>query len=556
MPLYQPVGCWAVVGVALALTTTADGLNTVGAAENDVTFTRDIAPILYENCVSCHRPGELAPMALRTYDEVRPWARGIKDKVITRAMPPWFADPAHGVFKNDTRLSDVEIGTISAWVDAGAPKGDIADLPPLPTATEGWQLGEPNHIVTLPTVTIPAEGDDYYPDLSFTLDIPVKRWIRAIEVMPSNRKATHHSVIFTSNSVSQAGTESGFFDVLAVWSVGTNPHKFPEGMGRWVYPDQQWTINAHYHPTGTVETDSTKIGLYFGEGKIQKEIMAALAGTTTFEIPPHATNHQLRSSYIIDQDISVISYFPHMHVRGLDMTLIANYPNGERETLISVPKYDFDWQLFYYPAPYVSLPAGTRLDITAHYDNSAANTNNPNPDVPVRFGLQTTDEMMFNVFEFIADEGVSPTPASDETRRDALLASLPDDSAYRVNLTLGRRALPTTLHLPRSGEGTWYIPMRGNLLVIPAENVMWDGDSYRFDMQMRLGQISGRFLVSGEVDTDGVIQGMFEAQGGGFSMFSAFEGTRAGADEWYSVRPQATADEKNRSLKQPVVRTR
>lgn len=520
----------AAIGVAVALVTLVSGSFSVAvAAQDEVTFTRDVAPILYQKCVSCHRPGELAPMALRSYDEVRPWARGIRDKVVSGAMPPWFADARLGYFKNDSRLTLDEIDTISRWVDAGAPQGDAGDLPELPTFFEGWELGEPDLIVTLDEVTVPAEGTDYYPNLSHTLDIPEKRWIRAIEVRPSNRKVTHHSVIFTTAGAAQGGSESGFFDVLAVWSVGTNPHEFPEGMGRWVYPQQKWTINAHYHPSGTVETDRTQIGLYFGEGEMQKEVIAVLAGTTTFEIPAGATNHELRASYIIDQDVSIISYFPHMHTRGKDMELIANYPNGEHQTLINIPKYDFDWQLFYYPAKNVPLPSGTRLDIVAHYDNSAANPKNPDPSATVRFGTQTNDEMMFNVFEFIVDEGVSPTPASDETRRDALLASLPAGSVFSVELPMGNNPLPTALHLPKDGEGTWYIPMRGNLMVIPAENLTWDGNTYRFDMKLRLGPLNSDLVVSGEVGADGAIQGTFEALAGGFSPFQGFEGTLAGA---------------------------
>ena len=327
---------------------------------------------------------------------------------------------------------------------------------------------------------------------------------------------------------------------LAKWKSRTNPHQFPEGMGRWVYPEQRWTINAHYHPSGTVETDRTQIGLYFGEGEMQKEVMAALAGTVAFEIPAGATNHELRASYIIDQDVSVISFFPHMHTRGKDMDLIAHYPNGESQSLINIPKYDFDWQLFYYPQKPVPLPAGTRLDIVAHYDNSANNPINPNPDVAVGFGTQTNDEMMFNVFEFVADVGVSPKPASDETRRDALVSSLPAGSTFSVDLPpnpllqrmLGGDPFPTALHLPKDGEGTLYIPMRGNLLVLPAENLTWDGNAYRFDTTLRLPGLSGlsaNFVVSGEVDADGAIQGTFEAPAGGFSPFQEFVGTLAGA---------------------------
>ena len=556
----------AAIGAALALATLVSGASSTASAQGDVTFTKDVAPIIFENCVSCHRPGQTAPMPLRSYAEVRPWARGIKEQVESGAMPPWFADARHGFFKNDMRLVQDEIDTITRWVDAGAPQGDPSDLPELPTFSEGWQLGEPDLIVTLNEVTVPAVcegntegsgglrsarlnaagaaeggssgagcvGGDYYPDLNHTLDIPEKRWIRAIEVKPSNRKVTHHSVIFTTSGGAQGASRSGFFDVLAVWSVGTNPHEFPEGSGRWVYPGQTWNINAHYHPTGEVETDRTQIGLYFGEGEMQKEVVAALAGTVGFEIPPHASNHEVRSSYIIDQDVSVISYFPHGHVRMTDMDLIANYPNGEKRSLINVPKYDFDWQLFYYPQQPVPLPAGTRLDIIAHYDNSAANPNNPDPNRAVGFGLETVDEMMFNVFEFIADEGVSPTPASDETRRDALLKSLPTGSAFSVELPFAMpfapaTNLPTVLHLPKDGEGTWYIPMRGELLVFPAENITWDGNDYQFDMKLRLGPMQSDLVVSGEVDADGAIQGTFEAQGNSLSPLQAFEGALAGA---------------------------
>ena len=181
-------------------------------------------------------------MALRSFQEVRPWARGIKDRVVSREMPPWFANPAHGSFKNDPTLTEDEIATVAAWVDAGAPEGDPADLPPVPTFVEGWALGEPDFIVELPEVTVPASGPDYYPDINFTMDqLTEKRWIRAIEVRPGNRDVTHHSVIFTDGNSGQLagrnrGGGNGFFNVLAVWSVGTNPHVFPEGVGRWMYP--------------------------------------------------------------------------------------------------------------------------------------------------------------------------------------------------------------------------------------------------------------------------------------------------------------------------------
>ena len=176
--------------VALALSFSA----TTGSATaaEDVTFSKDVAPIIFNNCVTCHRPGEAAPMALRSYAEVRPWARGIKDRVVSREMPPWFANREHGSFKNDATLTDDEISTVAAWVDAGAPEGNPADLPALPQFAEGWAMGEPDYIVELPQVTVPATGPDYYPDLSFVMDnLPEKRWMRAIEVRPGNKNVTH-----------------------------------------------------------------------------------------------------------------------------------------------------------------------------------------------------------------------------------------------------------------------------------------------------------------------------------------------------------------------------
>src|SRR5262245_27490673 len=204
----------------------------LGGAAPGATFTRDVAPILHRTCVSRHRAGEVAPMALLTYQDARPWARSIKEKVTSRQMPPWFADPNVGAFSNDPRLTAAEIETIARWVDAGAPQGDPKQMPALPVFTEGWQLGEPDQIIELPEVQIPATGADYFPTPNIALDLKEDRWVRAIEVRPSNREVTHHTVIFSTSGNPMSGT--GLFDVLAVWAVGTPPTVYPDGMGRWV----------------------------------------------------------------------------------------------------------------------------------------------------------------------------------------------------------------------------------------------------------------------------------------------------------------------------------
>jgi len=424
------------------------------APDEAPTFTRDVAPILYAKCVTCHRAGEVAPMALLTYEDARPWARSIKTKVAARQMPPWFADPHVGAFANDPRLSDAEIATISKWVDAGAPQGDPKQLPKPPQFTDGWQLGEPDQIVELPEVQIPASGPDYFPTPSITLDLKEDRWIRAIEIRPSNRQVTHHSVIFSATmGLSNA---SGFFDVLGVWAVGTPPTVYPEGSGRWVHKGQMLRTNLHYHPNGTPQVDRTRLGLYFGKGDLKKEVVAALAGNVTFQIPPGAQDFELRAVYVVDQDISVVSFFPHMHLRGKDMKMIATYPDGRQETLLNVPAYDFAWQLFYYPKSSITLPKGTRVDLIAHYDNSPANKNNPDPTKAVTFGEASTSEMMFGMFEFTANDGVSPKASTPRSRMETLVGTLPADSSFLIDLPFTTPPQPAVLHVPRNGPGAFY----------------------------------------------------------------------------------------------------
>jgi hypothetical protein len=494
------------------------------------TFAKDVAPIFYANCVTCHRPGEVAPMALRTYEEVRPWARSIKQKVSTRQMPPWFADPAHGTFSNDARLPQKQIDTIVKWVDAGAPLGNRRDLPPLPAYTEGWQLGEPDHIITLPLIEIPAEGKDIFPTPNLTIDIPEDRWIRAVEIRPSNREVTHHSVLFMAGGPGggMVGT-SGFVDLLGVWAVGTPPTVYPEGVGRWVRKGQQLRTNLHYHPNGKAQTDQTRVGLYFGKGELKKEVTTAVAGDVSFRIPAGAKNHEMRALYVIDQDINVVSYFPHMHLRGKDMTITANLPDGRTQTLLSVPGYDFNWQLYYFPKDPVPLPRGTVVEAVAHYDNSADNKNNPDPTRDVTFGEQSNDEMMFGVFDFMPKDGVSPAPSTTDKRMDVLAAILPAGSAYRTSVTI-LKPIPAVLHLPRNGEGAFYLAQgRFQINRIPIKSVTWNGDAFEFRMDAQFGpnarftfDVKGRATgntITGEVTPVGVAKAPFSR---------TFEGTLVG----------------------------
>jgi len=514
-----------------AVSVLASGSGTRAAAPA-VTFTRDVAPILHAKCASCHRPGEVAPMPLRTFEEARPYARSIKEKVVNRSMPPWGADRGVGRFSNDPSLTPAQVQTVSDWVDAGAPQGDPKDMPALPAFTDGWQLGEPDLVVELPEVQIPATGGDIFPTPNISIPLKEDRWIRAVEVRPGNRQVTHHTVIFASAAINPMMINidnpvdlSGLFNVLAVWAVGTPATVYPEGMGRWLRKGQMLRTNLHYHPNGTPQTDRTKVGFYFGKGELKKEVAAALAGNMSFTIPANAPNHELRGYYIVDQDITVVSLFPHMHLRGKDMKMTATYPDGRRETLLNVPAYDFNWQLFYYPSQRISLPRGTQVELVSHYDNSATNRHNPDPARRVTFGEDSNSEMMFGMFEFIADTGVSPKPISELTRMEALLDTLPAGSAFLVDLPFGKVPTPAVVSLPKNGEPLVYLPNIGMTTVQRVQELAWNGSDFQFQSAFMVqGAAGGFYNVTGHVADDGSVRGELRRRGNGLPPMYEFTG--------------------------------
>lgn len=398
------------------------GLAAAPAAGGEPTFSSDVAPILNRHCVQCHRPGEIAPMSLVTYREARPWARSIARVVAARQMPPWFANPDYGEWANDPSLSEEEIGTIVAWVEGGAQPGDPGLMPEPPEFTEGWQLGEPDYVIEVPAVTVPAEGPDLFLNQFVTVDIPERRWIRAVEFRAGAPKVNHHQLAMKADftgmvedgvpltpkeAMRASGTVDGrgYFNVLGMWAVGTAPTEFPEGVGRWIEPGAVVVMNQHYHPNGEEQTDRTLIGLHFGEGEPSSEIWAVIAGDIEFLIPAGAPDHRVEYRHEIARDSIVVSYLPHMHLRGKSMSYTAHYPDGDSELLLEVPEYDFNWQLFYYPEKPQYVPAGTVIEVIAIYDNSEANPNNPDPTRDVGFGLESTDEMMFGFFELVEVDG-------------------------------------------------------------------------------------------------------------------------------------------------------
>jgi len=390
---------------ACALVTLGAAAAAVAADGAPVTFTKDVAPIVYKSCAECHRPTMFAPMSLMTYDDARPYARAIKAKVVARQMPPWGADPAHGTFKNDPRLSEKEIQTIVSWVDAGAPKGDDADLPKAPQFADGWTIGKPDAIFEMDQeYRIPATGAVEYLYFRVPTHLTENKWIQAIEIKPGARAQVHHVLAFTQPA-GQPIKEGGALGPTNIG--GVTPNKpglvFPQGVARLLLGNQDIILQMHYTTNGKEAVDRTQVGIIYAKEPPVKLAAGGMALNPRFVIPANDGNYEVKAMQTIQRDTVLTSLTPHMHVRGKDMTYIAHYPDGTDETLLSVPKYDFNWQITYELATPKTLPAGTKVEVIAHYDNSANNKFNPDPSKDVKWGDQTWEEMMIGFWSTVTE---------------------------------------------------------------------------------------------------------------------------------------------------------
>jgi hypothetical protein len=376
------------------------------AADNPApTFTKDVAPIFNKACVECHRPTMFAPMSLTTYDAARPWARSIKARVTARTMPPWGADAPHGVFKNDPTLTQAEIDTIAAWVDAGAPKGDDRDMPQTPHFADGWTIGVPDAVFTMDEeFHIPAEGAIPYQYLRVPTGLTEDKWIQAIEIRPGAMAQVHHVIAFTQPA-GQPIRETG---VLGPTNIGgTTPNKpgirYADGVARLLRGNSDIILQMHYTTNGKEASDRTKVAVIYAKEPPKKVAAGGMVLQPRFVIPAYDGNAEVKGVVRLQRDTVVTTYTPHMHVRGKDMKYIAHYPDGTTETLLNVPKYDFNWQITYELAAPKVLPKGTEVEVIAHYDNSTNNKFNPDPSKDVRWGDQTWEEMMIGFFGTLAE---------------------------------------------------------------------------------------------------------------------------------------------------------
>jgi hypothetical protein len=417
-----------------------------------VTFSKDVAPIFYSDCVECHKPKDIAPMSLITYKDARPWARSIREMVADRQMPPWHADPHIGQFSNNRSLSQKDINTIVAWVDQGAVEGDAKDMPALPSFIEGWQIGKPDVVLSMSEdFAIPANGPDEYIYFTIPTNFKEDKWIQAAEFHPGNKAVVHHAIAFIQppevaammkmlggadgeaaalggknsifyrdgklirvkmdapilddgcgnanggSSFGDAGGGMGGMPLLAGYAPGKDIEKWEPGTALKVPAGSNIVFQMHYSnfrgARNKDETDRTSLGLVFAKEPPKKMVVAMGVLNDFFEIPAGDPDHEVTACQTLDKDVQLIDYMPHMHLRGKAMKYEAVYPDGHRETLLWVPQYSFNWQTVYYLKEPITLPKGTKLIITAHFDNSERNKYNPDPTKVVRWGDPTYDEM-------------------------------------------------------------------------------------------------------------------------------------------------------------------
>ncbi len=471
------------------------------------TFAREIAPIFYEKCATCHRPGQIGPMPLLTHDDARPWAKAIRKVVVNREMPPWHADPAIGHWSNDMSLAPAQIASIARWVDAGAPAGDLTKVPPPPNFTDSWQFGKPDVEFDLPETKVPSGGPDILLDHVVKVEIPEGGWLSGVEFLPGDRRVVHHITGYVGNaSMNGPAGESAAFSpavsVFVIWAGGAAPLAYPQGVGHKLNRVQTFTFNMHYHPFAGVEvTDRTRVGLHLGKGEIQKVCKNVSAADQCLLIPPGAPNYEARAFYQFAEDSQIVSLFPHMHWRGKDMTYDLVLPDGTRQKILNVPHYRFDWQRVYYPTEPISAPKGSRVEMVAHFDNSAGNSANPDSKAWVRTGEQTTDEMGIGFFDFVSAKGVEPTPIKPKEYLAEVLRRHPREEGYVLNFAGGALPAGAALWLPRKEKsGILYLNPGFNLFAMDLRDLAWNGDEFACSLAVGEG-IAG----SGRVSSDGSV---------------------------------------------------
>jgi len=388
-------------------------------------FHRDVLTILQNRCQECHRPGQVAPMPFLSYQQTRPWARAIREAVLLKKMPPWFAEQGYGPFSNDRTLTRDEVDTLVRWADAGAPEGDPKDDPPLRQWNEDWNIPKPDLVLEMPApFPLPASGDVEYQYVVVRTGLQQDKWVEMAELRPGNRAVVHHAVVYIREQGStwlpdaKPGVPyvppgrtprerllngSTTSDILLVYAPGNVPEKWPQGVAKLVKAGSDLVFQMHYTPTGHAVNDQTRVGLVFARTVPDRRVITLQLGNDRFVIPPGHPDYRVAAWGTLPNNAMLLSLFPHMHLRGKSFEYNLVEPGGRRRTLLRVSPYNFYWQLSYRLAQPLALQAGTELECVAYFDNSRNNPNNPDPDDAVRFGPQSWEEMMIGFFDVAVD---------------------------------------------------------------------------------------------------------------------------------------------------------
>jgi len=440
----------ALVVAASALTAATLGLSAQAPGDKPatITFSENVAPIIFNNCTSCHRPGEAAPFSLMSYEDVRPRGRSIVAVIASRQMPPWKAAPGDYPYHGDRRLTDEQIATVQQWAAQGMLEGDRSKLPKMPAFTDGWPLGPPDLIVSMrEAFDVPATGGDIYRNFAIPLNLTEDKWVRAIDFRPSARSVVHHSLFFfdTTGEARQLdeqdrapGYAGGMGGVggrgrlrallgaggrgragndvitnrvgggLGGWVPGRQPTPLPEGLALFLPKGSDLVLSTHFHPSGKPQRETSTVGLYFTD-KVPTQAFTGIqlpplfGALTGIDIPAGDAHYTISDSFVVPVDVSAFGVGGHAHYIGKELKMTATLPDGAVKNLLSIPDWDFSWQEQYRFERNVTLPAGTKLDVSIRYDNSAANRRNPSsPPKEVAWGEQSTDEMGSMTLQVVA----------------------------------------------------------------------------------------------------------------------------------------------------------
>lgn len=410
---------WAAVFACMTLVSVAVACNNIST---EVTFYKDVLPVLQKHCQECHRPGEVTPVSLLSYEEVRPRAKAMKEAVLSRRMPPWFADPHVGRFTNDRSLSKAETDIIVNWADSGARAGDPKDAPTPGRFAEGWRIGEPDVVFEMPAeYEVPAAGAVAYTYYIVPTRFARDRWVQMAEALPGNRSVVHHIIIFVRGPKSKwlreyppgraftGGETLADDEILTGFVPGVQPLMLPPGQAKLIKAGSDLVFQMHYTTNGKAARDRSRLGMVFAKKPPSQRVVMLNVINTTFSIPPGAPAHRVDGAITLQRESELVALQPHMHLRGKSMEIRAVYPGGEVEKLLWVPRYDFNWQLWYRLPPGKALPKGTRIEATGTFDNSPTNKSNPDPTVAVHAGSQSWEEMMIGFVEVATDVKMDPT---------------------------------------------------------------------------------------------------------------------------------------------------